>query len=159
MLTQVRLKDVVEYDSMTGIFVRREHIRRAPAGSIVGTKRSNGYLAMKIDGESYYLHRLAFLYVTGSMPSDNVDHINGDKSDNRFSNLRPATVSQNSMNRPKQTNNTSGYKGVLWDKSKEKWKAQIKSRFIGYYNTAEAAHQAYIKVAEREFGEYNHNNQ
>lgn len=157
MLTQSRLKEVVEYDPDTGIFVRKEHTRRVVAGSTVGTKRSNGYLAMRIDNELYYLHRLVFLYMLGALPTDNVDHVNGNKTDNRFTNLREATVSQNAMNRSKQSNNTSGYKGVTWDRAKNKWKAQIKSRFIGYYNTAEEASRSYTIEAMRVFGEYNHN--
>ena len=160
MITQARLKQYLSYDPETGIFIRKEPTKGTRVGSVIGSKRSkkdNDYIATSIDGEKCYLHRLAFLYMTGSFPKNNVDHINGDKTDNRFANLREATVSQNGMNRPKQSNNKSGYKGVCWEASRNKWKAQIKSRFIGYYDTAEEAFKSYTKEAERIFGEYNHN--
>jgi hypothetical protein len=74
---------------------------------------------------NYYAHQLAWLYMTGQWPNKHIDHINGIRDDNRFSNLRLATESDNSCNRAKQSNNVSGYTGVWWNSQKKRWEASI----------------------------------
>lgn len=108
-----------------------------------------------------YLHR----YIM--KPDDNmlVDHINGDPTDNRKSNMRICDRSENAYNKTKSKNNKSGYKGVYWDIQKKKWMAQIgrnkrtkllRTTFLGYYETPELAHEAYCKAAKEAYGEYAH---
>jgi hypothetical protein len=91
-----------------------------------------------------------------------VDHINGDGLDNTRSNLRQATNAENLHNRGPQSNNTSGYKGVYWNKQAGKWHAQIrahrKAHFLGHHDTAEAAARAYDEAAVRLHGEFAHLN-
>ena len=101
------------------------------------------------------MHRL----ILGDVDSKlHIDHINGNKLDNRKSNLRICTASENARNRGKQRNNTSGYKGVCYDKARQKWKAEIKAngvrRMLGRFNTAEDAHQAYVNAAKELHGDF-----
>lgn len=95
------------------------------AGQVAGCLRPDGYVFTQIDKRRYMNHRLAWLYVNGAFPANEIDHINGDRSDNRFVNLRLATSKQNKENTPMRVNNTSGYKGVHWDKSRNKWMAFV----------------------------------
>ena len=119
MLTLQRLKERLSYNPDTGIFVWNATKKQA------GTKNSR-YIQIAVDKKIYYAHRLAWFYVFGCFPELSIDHINNDKKDNRLANLRLVTVSQNNQNRGKQSNNTSGYKGVSWAKKSQKWEACIK---------------------------------
>lgn len=96
-----------------------------------------------IGGVSYVAHRIVWAYMTGNAPPHNIDHINGDKSDNRWRNLRAATVSQNRANAKKPSNNTSGFKGVSWHKASNLWTARAtvngKDVTIGYFASREEA--------------------
>lgn len=105
------------------------------------------------------LHRIAWYMATGIDPIDfELDHANGDKTDNRISNLRRATRADNNRNQPKQKNNTSGYKGVSWNKTYSKWVAYIgvdwKRQHLGYFDTLEDAHTAYKEAANRLHGSF-----
>jgi len=103
-------------------------------------------------------HRLAWLYVTGSFPKHQIDHINMVKSDNSFLNLREATRSENGANRKKYSNNTSGYKGVSRNTPNGRWKARIRKNgagiHLGLFDTAKEAHIAYCSAAKNIHGEY-----
>src|SRR4051794_40587735 len=114
MLTAEELRTLVSYDPETGIF--RAKTKRLGSyrkiGDELGTVNALGYVVMSIDKKRYYGHRLAVLYMTGAWPEQGMDHINGGRSDNRWSNLRLATQAQNVRNRSKGSNNTSGFKGV-----------------------------------------------
>ena len=127
------------------------------AGTLAGTRR-NGYLVLSFNGEKYYAHRLVWLYVTGEWPPNEIDHIDRDRINNRFANLRPATSGQNKGNLSKRSNNTSGTKGVFWHKHMRRWRAQIQqagvSRHLGYFNTTEDAAVAYAAAARAQFGEF-----
>lgn len=126
MITQEQLKLILNYDPETGEFNWLVKPRnRASIGGVAGHLRKNGYREISIKGKKYYAHRLAWLYMTGSWPKEHIDHINGNPSDNRFCNLREATRSQNMHNQGVCSNNTSGYKGVCWHKSNQKWEACI----------------------------------
>ena len=83
-----------------------------------------------------------------------IDHIDGNRLNNSRSNLRVCTQQQNLCNRGKQTNNTSGFKGVSWLERKQKWRAMISNKFIGYFKTAEEGHRAYVKAAQELHGEF-----
>ena len=147
MLTQEKVKELFHYEPDTGNLVWRfDRCANKVAGKIAGSL-NNGYFRIRIDGKGYFAHRIIWLYVYGAWPANDIDHINGIKTDNRIFNLREATKSQNGQNQRKpQSHNTSGYLGV--SAYKGKWKATIKlsgnNLFIGYYNTPEAAYAAYL---------------
>jgi hypothetical protein len=165
MLTQERLKQILDYNPDTGIWIwiGKTHPRTNDSliGTVAGTN-IHGYREIIVAGYHYYAHRLAWFYMTGMWPKQ-IDHINGIKDDNRWSNLREATRSQNSFNRPKQRNNSSGYKGVTKIISgtrnpKVKWAARImhnqKGIHIGLFDSKEDAAQAYNQTAMKLHGEY-----
>jgi hypothetical protein len=159
MLNQTELKINLSYDPATGIFTWLKNIKTTgvSAGDIAGTC-SQGYQVIKVNGTQYRAHRLAWLYVTGEMPEQQIDHINNHRSDNRFSNLRLASHSENMMNTSKFKNNTSGYKGVSWHKQAEKWQAKIQANgkrlSLGVFDTAIEAFNAYSKKSVELHGEF-----
>lgn len=146
-IDSTRLKEILNYDPITGIFTWRETgkgKKRITAGCF-----RDGYISINIEKKRYQAHRLALIYVYGECTSHDVDHINGIKTDNRIVNLRPATRSENKQNIKKiQPNNKSGYMGVDFHKSTGFWRATIttmsKQKHIGLYKTPEEAHQAYL---------------
>lgn len=151
MLTQERLKELLNYDQETGVFTWQvSNHNSIKAGSIAGTI-SHGYIRIKILNSSYRAHRLAWLYMTGSWPIDQIDHIDGNKQNNSFINIRQASHSQNQRNKPIQKNNNSGYKGVTWHKRLQKWQAQLrhnkKTYYIGVFKDLELAAEAYKNLA------------
>lgn len=114
----------LSYDKETGIFTWKTNFHASKIGKVAGTRDPEGYLAIRIGRKAYRSHRLAWLYMTGAMPSQCIDHINGDRSDNRFANLREASTSLNAQNRRGPRNGQrSGYLGVTL--SKGKWVARI----------------------------------
>ena len=110
----------------------------AKAGSLAGSKNERGYVVARVDNRNYRLHRLAWLWMTGAWPKEEIDHINGDRSDNRWCNLREATHSENMRNKGIHPLNTTGVKGVIWHRETSRWKVQIKidrrSIFLGYFD-------------------------
>lgn len=96
------------------------------AGKRAGSIRPDGYLEIRINGKLYMVHRIVWALANGAWPSQQLDHINGDRSDNRLENLREASNAENARNSPTPRNNTSGVKGVVWDKRQNKWAARIK---------------------------------
>jgi len=159
MLTAERLRDVLNYDPETGVFTWRKRISiRIKVGSRAGRVNWKGYRMIGIDGALIMEHRLAWLYVYGEWPDRQIDHINRDKSDNRIANLRLATNSQNHINKGLQKNNTSGFKGVIWEPSLGKWRARIKingkNKYLGVHRTREAAAAARRVAEQRHFGEF-----
>lgn len=132
MLTQKQLKKILHYDPDSGIFTRKTHKRQDLVGKEVGSKVTSGYLGFNIDGKLYTLHRLAFLYMTGRFP-EQIDHINGVPSDNRWDNLRAVTKEENRLNLGLFINNKSGITGVSWFKGKNYWRVYIKRIFLGSF--------------------------
>ena len=148
-LTAERLRALMHYDSGTGEFHWIVNISNVKAGSFVGTQsKDDGYIRTSISGKRYLLHRLAWLYVNGGWPSKQIDHINGNRSDNRFSNLREASNAQNCQNIVVRPTNPSGFLGV--SRHENKWRAAIsvdgKRRHLGRFDTPEAAFAAYSKA-------------
>lgn len=119
---------------------------------------NNGYRKGRIFGVEFMAHRVAWAVVTGQWPSGHIDHADGDRSNNRISNLRDSTRSQNLSNRGAQNNNSSGYKGVHWCKQKCKWVAKImvsgKAIYLGVYACPNLAHAAYCEAAKKHHGEF-----
>lgn len=158
-LTQEELRRVLGYDPTTGIFRWLVALgRRVKVGAQAGGISSVGYIVIRVHKQIYQAHRLAFLYVTGRWPSDDMDHVNGDRKDNRFANLREATRGENCMNRARPSNNKSGFKGVCFRRSNNKWAAQIgtKNRMIhlGYFTSPGAAAAAYDQAANKHHGQF-----
>ena len=166
-LTVDLLNHLFEYDKETGNLIwkikpsSRGH--SVKVGDIAGTLKSHGYLCVGINYNSYRAHRLIFLMHKGYLPKT-IDHINGDKLDNRIENLRAATVGQNQHNRKTNANNTSGYKGVGWSKAQKKWVARItlerKNIHLGYFANVEEAAEVVRKAREELHGSFaNHGDQ
>lgn len=162
MLTQKRLKELFHYNSYTGVFTRiKSTSSRAIKGDIAGTTNSHGYLRFCVDGVVYLSHRLAWLYVYGEFPEGIMDHINGDRNDNRIANLRIVSLRQNALNRKIQSTNTSGIKGVSWCKEMKKWRAVImhegKHIHVGYFVEKTEAAEAIDKVRNEIHGVFANN--
>ena len=162
MITQQHLKKFLKYCPETGQFTRiiaRGNGDRFKAGSVAGSvNKVNGYVEIWLDGKSYTGHRLAFLYMTGAFPSKNVDHVDLNRSNNQWSNLRESTQLQNTWNMPKSKSNTSGFKGVSLRKDTKRWGARIKANgkylSLGCFDTPEQAAAAYRKAAVEFRGDF-----
>lgn len=143
---------LVRYCHISGKIFWNVNRRGRLAGSEAGRISQKGYIQISLYGRRYSAHRVAWLLYYGNWPKNFIDHINLNKSDNRICNLREATGSQNQHNRLAQHNNTSGYKGVSFNKFAKKWVAYIGDKgirhHIGYFQTAEEAHLAYCRVAK-----------
>ena len=125
MISQEKLKEYLQYDQITGDFTWIKKPTKSMAiGTIAGCLGSHGYLRININFKTYQAHRLAFLYMTGFMP-EQVDHINHNRGDNRWVNLRGANNSINSKNRSMHPNNTSGCSGVSFVKKARVWRSVI----------------------------------
>lgn len=155
-LTAERLRELLSYDSETGVFLRVARTsNRIKAGDKAGTRRPDGYLKVSVDGHQFLAHRLAWFYVHGFWPQHQIDHINGDRSDNRIANLRdvPPTLNQQNQRRAHSRNASSGLLGASWDRRKAKWVAQMScgkaSKHIGYFNTKDEAAAAYLTAKRR----------
>ena len=152
-LTAEQLRSVLHYEPETGIFTRKiGSANQVKAGDVAGSVNGNGYLNIQLQRRGYQAHRLAWLYVYGVWPEDQLDHVNRVRTDNRISNLREVTNKQNQQNRSKQSNNTSGHPGAYWDKQRSKWVTQIthnqKLIHLGYFSILEEAIAA-RKAAEK----------
>ena len=149
-----RVKELVRYDASNGkLFWLQSVARRVKAGDEAGSKDRHG-IRIKIDKAKYLAHRIIWLLVTEQDPEDNlVDHIDGNPYNNKSTNLRLASHHQNSCNRKKHSNNTSGLKGVSWHKAVKKWQAYISTEnkriFLGYFNSKEEAYAAYCEAAQK----------
>jgi hypothetical protein len=157
-LTQARLHELLHYDPETGVFTWLVSRGRVAAGQTAGTIFGNGYRYVGLDGRSYKTNRLAWLYMTGEWPTTLVDHEDLDETNDRWSNLRSATKSENGANCGPRASNTSGFKGVIWNKANRNWNAQIRVRgqqmYLGRFNTAEEASAAYANAAREHFGDF-----
>lgn len=156
MLTQEALKRLFVYDPLTGLFTHKVGNKCNAPGSVVRTINGDGYIQISIAGKTYPAHRLAMLYMVGRMPEKSVliDHIDGIKDNNKFSNLRTASPAENGRNSKLYSNNTTGYKGV--DLHQNKYRARVwvgtnpnRTRlYLGSYNTPQEASIVYNKAAE-----------
>ncbi len=142
-LTQEKLKKSLCYNPDSGIFTRRIHSNRFKIGDIVGFKIKKGYLYILFQNKKCLAHRLAWLYVHGYWPENQIDHINRNKADNRIANLREVSPQCNMRNRPVYSKNKTKIPGVNWDKIAKKWAAQLsyrnKTRHLGSYNSFDNA--------------------
>ena len=155
-LTQTELQGLFEYDPLSGVLTWKEKRSNMTKGSVAGCLHKSGYMVVTINSKTYKLHRIIWIYMFNVIPDEfYIDHINGNKVDNRLQNLRLATNHQNQQNRPAPKNSSSGYRGVNWHKQMNKWMARIchnkQRKIIGYFDTPEDAYAAYKLEAQKLF--------
>ena len=164
-LTAERARELLDYDELTGVLTWKQDRRvgfhksvlMARAGGVAGTARSDGRLVMTIDSRTYLAYRLAWLIHFGVWPDGEIDHINGNPTDNRLCNLRAVSrrVNQENLHRPIRGKSSCQLLGAYGNKrnAKSPWKACItvdgQQRYIGVYRTAQEAHDAYLTAKRR----------
>lgn len=155
-LTADRLRKALSYDPETGIFIRLVGTRGHAAGFPVGNKNAFGYMRTQVGGEFHFLHRLAWLYMTGEYPNHTIDHMDGWRTNNAWSNLRDVTLQVNIQNKRKA--NKRSQSGVLGispsSENNGRWRASIglgkgKVRQLGTFESAAEAHSAYLSAKRR----------
>ena len=137
-LTQEYLREQLHYEQDDGTFKWNvSNSPRVKVGDVAGTVNNKGYRIIRINGKDYKAHRLAFLYMTGEFPPEQIDHINHKRDDNCFINLRLASNQENHKNRKMSVRNKSGFNGVYWHKHANKWLANIningKKKYLGLF--------------------------
>lgn len=161
MITKEQLQEVFHYDHTSGQLIRKKARGGAVCGPVEGFADRKGYRRMRFGPKFYFVHRIVFLLVHGYLPAE-LDHINGDRSDNRVGNLRPATSQQNKQNKAVSSANRSGLKGVSWDTKANRWRASAshmvegKKRkvYLGLYHDMQDAHAAYVAFAKPAHGDF-----
>lgn len=158
-ITQSQLKDNFHYRNDIGRFVWKVAKGWVKPGRIAGTVNGdNGYRYIKLNGVHYLEHRMVWLYVHGRLPEGEIDHINGDKKDNRIVNLRQCTRSQNEINKGLSRVNTSGCKGVSWHAQSKKWRARLKVNkkevHLGTFENKSDAERAYKLFLQNTHGDF-----
>lgn len=150
-LTAERLRELLHYDPETGVFTRRTGGWRGKAAGNV--RPPHGYRYIHVAGRQYRAARLAWLYMTGSWPVKQIDHRDRNRLNDAWQNLRQCTNAENSWNRGKRSDNTSGFVGVTWNKKRRSWQAQIKvngkNRVLGFSTCPSDGHTLYLR-AKRE---------
>ena len=152
MIENSELKRVLSYDATSGQFIWLAKIGHSQVGELAGSRHSEGYWQVWIGGHQYMAHRLALFYVYGCWPSHDVDHINGQRDDNRLANLREVSRGQNMQNqRRPRSNNKTGFLGVV--PNRKRFAAQIcvagKTTCLGTFDTPEQAHAIYVEAKRR----------
>jgi len=144
LISHEKLVEIMHYSPETGVFTRRKKVNQMPVEA--GSTDKQGYRRIHLIGKVYRAHRLAWFYAYGEWPMAEIDHINGDRSDNRISNLRPCTHQQNNHNQPIRKNNRSGVKGVHFNRKAGKWHGQVclnyRIHHVGLFDELEAAANA-----------------
>jgi hypothetical protein len=158
-LTASYVRSILDYNPETGeLRWVRNWSPRALKDMEAGAKDRKGYIRIMLHKKSYAAHRLAWLLMTGEWPETQIDHIDMDKSNNRYSNLRVASHSQNMFNRSAQKNNKLGVKGVSWALKSKKFHAQIKidgkQINLGYFDSLAEAESAYAVASKKLHGEF-----
>lgn len=160
VLTQEYVRELFDYERETGNLVWRvSRSGNGGVGSIAGHRvKGRGYIKVGFDRRVFEVHRIIWLHVHGFIPKSHIDHIDGNPSNNRLANLRPATPSQNQANRRLGKNNSSGIKGVCWDRQRHKWSAEVmvnrRKVHLGRFDHLEDAAAAYKNAAHKYFGEF-----
>lgn len=158
-ITQQRLMEVLHYDPETGEWMWAATLSaRRVTGQAAGGITDAGYRSIRVNGNLFRAHRLAWLYMTGEWPAEQIDHVNGERSDNRWINLRAATEQQNKANTRVSANCKSGVKGVYWNRQRQKWQAKINPNrtqvHLGFFDDIDKAAEAYASAAKLYFGEF-----
>ena len=149
------IRSILMYDQVTGIFTWSKNARNDVSGRKAGTVCKRGYVSIGVKGRIFKAHRLAWLYVYGDWPYGQIDHIDGNKSNNKISNLRDVNQSINQQNRYREkSDNKLGVLGVsLWSDGRAGFKSQItvngRCRYLGTFKTSEEAHEVYLKAKKQ----------
>lgn len=147
------LRRLLSYDPQSGEFHRTTRNQAVKIGMKAGCRNVLGYWQIRVSGPIYLAHRLAWLYVHGEWPIDQIDHIDGDRCNNRIANLRQCSNLENGQNKKSYKGSTSAYVGVCWDKTAMKWRASIRSngvqRYLGIFDKEEDAALAYSEAKKR----------
>jgi hypothetical protein len=151
MITQNELKELLNYDSTTGVFTWKKKVtKNKMIGDRAGSTNKDGYETIMLEGKNYASHRLAWFFVHGVWPAECIDHINLDASDNRIANLREASRAENNRNTKAPSNSSTGIKGITWNKDCKKWAAKItvnkKQKHLGVFADIEEAKAVLAKV-------------
>jgi hypothetical protein len=156
MLNHEQVKELFDYQNGNLVW-KKQLSPRGKVGSIAGYKQKSGYILVGVLGCQLLAHRLVWLFFNKECPVS-IDHIDGDKSNNKIENLRPCTAIQNGYNRKISANNKSGFKNVVWHKRDKLWQASITANkkliHIGLFKEAEEAAKAvesYRKNLHKEF--------
>lgn len=148
---------LLDYDPETGLFKWKKRFKGVRADLTAGRVSARGYHEIRANRKLLRSHRLAW-YMTHQQVPDQIDHINGDRTDNRITNLRNCTHTQNCRNCKIRKNNTSKCVGVHWDKNNRKWQASIKVNYVsihlGRFDDIEDAKQARIEAENKYYGEF-----
>lgn len=158
-ISQEELKKLIKYEPESGRFIWIINAStRVRAGDVAGyVRKKDGYLVVRINGYGYSAHRLAWFYVNGVWPGI-IDHKDRNPLNNAIANLREATTSQNGMNTGPSKLNTSGYRGVTWNKAVGKWQAQARvngrSHYLGVFDVALEASAAYEGFCRNHHGQF-----
>lgn len=152
------IRDLIDYNAETGVLTAKVNFSGRQAGSVIGSQTWQGYYAFSLFGKKCFAHRLAWLLHYGEWPSQPIDHINGIKTDNSIRNLRLCSLSQNQFNKPTQKNNTTGVKGVYWNKRDKRYVASVqfngKKYSAGHHKDIESAKEEVMKLREKLAGEF-----
>ncbi len=153
------IREYLAYNADTGVFVWDVHVgTRIKPGDVAGNVQADGYYRVGFKGKLYYGHRLAWFFVYGQEPTTELDHINGNRADNRISNLRLATRAENTHNTPVRTDSGTGVKGVHKRKGTNSFRAHCRvngvTHWLGSFKTLEAAAEAVRTFRENEHKEF-----
>lgn len=150
-LTAARLRELLHYDPDTGLFTWRHTRPKAPAGAVAGSRQRIGYTVIRIDGHLHYAHRLAWLHTTGAWPAASIDHVDGDKGNNRWANLRDVAHAVNCANQHR-AQGAAGMLGAVWNSRTQNWRGVItrddKQIHLGTFATAAEANAAYLAARD-----------
>lgn len=145
------LLSLLHYDPLTGLFtwlVDRKGVKKGRRAGCLD--KSHGYIRIGVIGRMFMAHRLAWFWMTGRWPDDEIDHEDGVRSNNVWTNLRPATDAEQKQNRAPRSSSKSGLLGVTWEKARNKWRVSIMrngvSKFIGHFTDPMQAAAAYAKA-------------
>lgn len=163
MIEQGSLRSLLHYNEETGIFIWLKPPKRHPrllgkeAGTPIPNQNGKQYCHIKINGKKYKRSRLAYLYMTGALPPDCIDHINGNSLDDRWANLRPATITENAWNhhhRAKKSGLPMGVKLLASGTYLARISVNNRQLALGVFKTPQAAHAAYLEAREAHFGQF-----
>jgi hypothetical protein len=152
LITPPQLKRLIRYNKRTGIFRWRVTTRKTKKGDVAGCVNGLGYIQLSFNKRMYLGHVIAWLYVTGEWPVNEIDHRDGNPSNNKWKNLRQANRSNNCANSKMPCNNTSGFKGV--SAYLKRFRSYIQGEHLGCFDTAEEAALAYDAEARRRYGQF-----